>query len=365
MAKILIHVQHLLGSGHAHRMAAIAAAASARGHDTTLASGGRPLELALGRAKLVQLPSLVAADASFKDLRDDQDRPVDAAWRSRRAAATRDLFARLKPDLLVVELYPFGRSMLAFELEALLEDARGIPVLCSVRDVLQRPADAAKAAARITAAARFDAVLVHGDRDFLPLDASWPETATLNAKLHYTGYVGPADGAASKTRDEIVVSIGGGAAGQALLAAALDAASTRAHEGERWRIRVGNAAYVPACDNPHVVCETNRPDFRDLLRHARLSISQAGYNTCVDLLRAHCPALLVPFDAGKEREQTIRADAFAKAGLAQICTPADLVRHIDRVPAPRAHNIACEGAAQTAKLFERWLSPLPLPIGPI
>ncbi|MCA3260674.1 MAG: glycosyl transferase family 28 [Telmatospirillum sp.] len=365
MAKILIHVQHLLGSGHAHRMAAIAAAAAARGHDVTLASGGRPLKLALGEAKLAQLPSLVAADARFKDLRDDQDRPIDAAWRSRRAAATRDLFLRLKPDLLVVELYPFGRSMLTFELEALLDDARGIPVLCSVRDVLQRPAEAAKAAARVAAVSRFDAVLVHGDRDFLPLQASWPETASLGAKLHYTGYVGPAEGAASTARDEVVVSVGGGAAGKELLAATLALAERRANAGEKWRIRVGNATNVPTCANPHIVCEPNQADFADLLRHARLSISQAGYNTCVDLLRARCPAILVPFDAGNEREQTIRAHAFAEAGLAQLCTPATLAAAIDNAQKPRAHNIACEGAAQTAKLFEQWLHPIPLPTGPI
>jgi len=355
MAKILIHVQHLLGSGHAHRMAAIAAAAAARGHAVTLASGGRPLKLALGNAKLEQLPSLVTADASFKDLRDDQDKPIDAAWRSRRAAATRALFARMKPDLLIVELYPFGRSMLAFELEALLEDARGIPVLGSVRDVLQRPADAAKAAARIAAAARFDAVLVHGDRDFLPLEKSWPETARLGAKLHYTGYVGPTEGAPRTAHGEIVVSVGGGAAGQALLAAALPLANARAHAGEKWRIRVGNRATGEGCANPHVVCEPNQPDFVDLLRYARLSISQAGYNTCVDLLRAHCPALLVPFDAGNEREQTIRAAAFAKAGLALVCASPDLARHIDHVPAPSTHNISCEGATRTATLFAQWL----------
>ncbi|MCA3266682.1 MAG: glycosyltransferase, partial [Azospirillum sp.] len=45
MAKILIHVQHLLGTGHTRRMAAIAKALAARGHETTLASGGLPLPL--------------------------------------------------------------------------------------------------------------------------------------------------------------------------------------------------------------------------------------------------------------------------------------------------------------------------------
>jgi len=360
MAKILIHVQHLLGSGHAHRMAALAAALAQAGHDTTLASGGQPLALELGAAKLAQLPGLRAADASFKDLRDDRDRPIDDAWRRGRADATLGLYARLKPDLLVVELYPFGRGMLAFELEALLAQAASIRVLGSVRDVLQRPADGQKAAKRIDAARRYAAILVHGDRAFLPLETSWPETAALADKLVYTGYVAPLARAPATARDEIVVSVGGGAAGSGLLRAALECATGRANADERWRIRVGNAAAIPDCKNPFVVVEANRPDFGELLRHARLSISQAGYNTCVDLLRARCKSILVPFAEANEREQTIRAAAFARHGLAHVLAAGETLEDaingaIGAVRAPARVDIACEGAAVAAKLVRQWL----------
>ena len=356
MAKILIHVQHLLGSGHAHRMAALAAALAQAGHDTTLASGGQPLALELGAAKLEQLPSLRAADARFKDLRDAHDRPIDEAWRRMRATATLELFSRIKPDLLIVELYPFGRSMLAFELEALLAQAVSIPVLGSVRDVLQRPADDQKAAKRIDAARRYAAILVHGDRDFLSLETSWPETAALADRLVYTGYVAPQARASASTRDEIVVSVGGGAAGATLLRMALACAAKRASADERWRIRVGNKAATATCENPFVVVEANRPDFADLLRRARLSISQAGYNTCVDLLRARCKAILVPFAEANEREQTIRAAAFARHGLAHVLGANEtLDAAIGAVREPASLDIACEGASVAAKLVGQWL----------
>ena len=121
MTRVLIHVQHLLGTGHARRMAAVAAACAAYGHETTLASGGPALPLKTGTARLVQLPALRATDASFRTLVDETGAPVDEAWRRRRRAATLALFDEARPDLLIVELYPFGRSMLRDELEPLLD----------------------------------------------------------------------------------------------------------------------------------------------------------------------------------------------------------------------------------------------------
>jgi predicted glycosyltransferase len=67
-----------------------------------------------------------------------------------------------------------------------------------------------------------------------------------------------------------------------------------------------------------------RSDFTGLLAQAQLSISQAGYNTCGDLLRAGCPAVLVPFAAGGEREQTLRAERLADRGLAVAVNEASL-----------------------------------------
>ncbi len=49
---------------------------------------------------------------------------------------------------------------------------------------------------------------------------------------------------------------------------------------------------------------------------AELSVSQAGYNTVCDVLRAGCRSLLVPFSAGGETEQTARPLRLEQLGLA-------------------------------------------------
>lgn len=362
MAKILIHVQHLLGTGHTRRMAAIAKAMAARGHETILASGGMPLRLDLGAARLVQLPACRAADSSFKTLLDQRGNAIDEAWRAARARATRDLADSFAPDLLLIELYPLGRSGLRFELEPLVARAKTIPKLVSIRDVPQRPAES-KVAKRIAALADFEAVLVHGAADFLPATRVFPELESLGERLIHTGYVAvesPPPRDPESGRDEILVSVGGGAAGKALLGAALALAARRAGPHERWRVLAGESGALPQAPSPFVTVEANRPDFPAILTRARASISQAGYNTCVDLLRARVPAVLVPFAEGNEREQTIRAEAFVRAGLARGVTeaalsPETLGAALDAAKPPPALGLSCEGAAQSARIVERWL----------
>src|SRR5882724_6670151 len=80
MTRVLIHVQHLLGTGHLRRAAAIAAALAQRGAVVTLLSGGPPVaNLAVGGARLVQLHPVRAADATFRTLLDADGRAVDDA----------------------------------------------------------------------------------------------------------------------------------------------------------------------------------------------------------------------------------------------------------------------------------------------
>jgi predicted glycosyltransferase len=97
------------------------------------------------------------------------------------------------------------------------------------------------------------------------------------------------------------------------------------------------------------------------MARARLSVSQAGYNTAVDLLGARARAVLVPFADGRENEQSLRAAAFAARGLA-LCldeaelTPDMLAKAIDRAAdAPRpTHDIRLDGAAHSAALLLGW-----------
>ena len=56
----------------------------------------------------------------------------------------------------------------------------------------------------------------------------------------------------------------------------------------------------------------------------KLSISQAGYNTMVDVLSAGCRAVVVPFAEGGETEQSRRAELLEQRERVAVVTEADL-----------------------------------------
>ena len=379
MTGVLFHVQHLLGIGHLRRTAMIARATAARGLPVTVASGGMAIDnLDLGAARLRPLPTMRAADAGFSALLDEHGGEIDDAWRQRRADATLALFNELRPAVLVIETFPFGRRQLAFELLPLVTAARaaGTTVVSSVRDVLtsRKPIRTEQAAA--WAVAHFDHVLVHGDPTLVAFGDSFPAARRIAGKLTYTGYVAAAadysdaDGAAETPgHDEVIVSAGGGAVGAPLLDAACHArALSRRAGNRRWRLLAGanlddNAFAALALGAPEgVVVERARDDFPSLLANGAVSVSQAGYNTVVEILQANARAVLVPFARGNETEQTLRANRLRALDRVTCLdenglTPARLAEAVDGAladPSPAPTEVAMDGAERSAELIARW-----------
>ena len=329
-ATVLIAVTHLLGSGHLVRARHLARALAGAGHEVTLASGGMPLRPGEGEPyAFVQLPPVKVEGTDFRNLLDEEGRPITGDRRAARRDQLVALATRLRPAVVITEHFPFGRRQLAEEFLAVIAAAKAADpetlVLSSIRDVLVAPRADRIDEAHARLASLFDGVLVHGDRAFLPLEASWPVTPELAARLHYTGYLaGPPSLAGPPPGDaaEILVSGGGSGAALPLFEAAI-AAAKRHGGSRRWRILVGRAsdpaelARLQAAAPAHVVVEWARPDFPALLSASAISVSQAGYNTVLDLVAAGRPAIVVPFDAGAETEQAIRAEAMARAGLAR------------------------------------------------
>lgn len=361
---VLIAVTHLLGVGHLARAAALARGFADAGHRVTLVSGGRPAPLVgTGGIDLVQLPPVQCAGTDFRTLLDADGRPVGEAMLAERSAMLVETLGRVRPAVVVTETFPFGRRQLAAEFIALLEAASAQAprpaILASVRDILNPPSRASKAADADAVLARFfDGVLVHGEQDVTPLDASWPVSAGLRPHLHHTGYVADAAGSAAAVRTgEVLVSGGGSAASLPLFAAALGAARLLPHR--RWRLLVGHgvgagpfAALLDAAP-ANAVVERARPDFPALLAGAAVSVSQAGYNTMIDLARAGVAAIVVPFEDGNEAEQRLRAERFAAAGRvthlpAAACTPDALAEAVERAgaePKARVPPLAAAGIA--------------------
>ena len=370
--RVMIWVQHLMGIGHRRRAAAIARAVAARGVDVALASGGAGApDVDSDAVRVVALPVARAADASYRTLVDVNGREVDDAWRAARRDMLLAAFAEHAPHVLVTETWPFGRRLLRFELEPLVERARtaGCRLVSSIRDVLQPPSKPSRArdtADRVLES--YDAVLVHGDPAFVGLDASFPETERIRDLIRYTGYVaqGPGpDVPPGVGEGEIVVSAGGGVVAHRLVDTALEGA--RSDRRLRWRVLVGPNAGAGALAGwrrtapANAIVEPNRADFRSLLSRARVSVSQAGYNTVTDLLATGVPAVLVPFSAQGEREQSIRARVLAKAGVARVIEEdflsaealLEAVRRAVAQAAPARRPVRLDGAGESAETILR------------
>lgn len=369
--RVLIAVTHLLGIGHLVRARHLAGALAQAGYEVVLASGGMPDGRAANGYRFVQLPPVRVVGTDFRNLLDEEAERATPERLGAREAGLAALARELRPDIVITEHFPFGRRQLAGEFLALIEAARAarpqVVVLSSIRDVLVaplRPERLAEAHRRLEDL--FDGVLVHGDRAFLPLEASWPVPPALAERLHYTGYLAaPAPVAeAPVTSGGILVSGGGSAAALPLFRLALAAAELL--PAQDWHLLVGHGVAEPDFvallrqAPANAVVERARPDFPALLRNCALSLSLAGYNTVLDLVQAGPRALVAPFDAGNETEQAIRAAALERAGLARLLRPEAgpgvLVAAIDEALAggrPQRVSVDLDGAAGAVAAVRR------------
>jgi len=363
--KVFFHVQHLLGIGHLRRAATLARAMAADGLEVTLASGGMPV----AGIPVLQLPP-ASSDAAFKQLLDERGQPVDDAWKAKRRDALLSAWHASDADVLMVELFPFGRRQLRFELLPLLEAARARSrrplIVCSARDLIQwRPTREAEMLA--TFEQYFDRLLVHGDPALARFNFGL--VGKIAGRLHYTGYVVDAIKKTDAGVDEVLVSVGGGTVGQPLLQAALDARPLTSLRDHPWRVLAGVNASEAALASLRqragagFIIERARPDFTGRLANCVLSVSQAGYNTVMETLAARARAVMVPFAEGGEAEQTMRTRLLVARGLVEMVeadalSPQSLAAAIERRrarPRPAPGDIDLDGAAASARLLSQWL----------
>ncbi|MBY3379171.1 glycosyltransferase family protein [Rhizobium laguerreae] len=327
--RIFFYVQHLLGIGHIARASRIANALVKDGFDVTVVTGGLPVPGFPGEGtKTVALPAVVASNAGFSGLADAEGRPADEDFLHARRQLLLDAFHAARPDVVIIEAFPFGRRQMRFELLPLLEaieKAEPRPkLLSSVRDILQENRKAGRDAETVTLVKdHFDAVLVHGDPGFVRLEDTFPLTSEIADRLLYTGLVAAPPAPEPAETFDIIASAGGGAVGAALIGAAKEAAALLPAD-LRWLLVAGpnlpEADFAALSEDAaaNMTLVRFRKDFPSLLRGAKVSISQAGYNTVGDLLRTECRAVLIPFVAGGETEQTVRAERLQALGLADI-----------------------------------------------
>ena len=346
--KVLIVVTHLLGAGHLRRAINLSHEFAASGHSVTLVSGGLPVKTFDTQGlSFVQLSPLCSDGTNFTRLLNADGSVADEPTIQARENKLIELIQNLQPDILITELFPFGRRVLQREFLGLLEAAQTLPtvpvILSSVRDILASPSSEKKAQKTEELIVNYyDGVVVHSNSATTPLNASWPVTDLIQKKLFYTGYVAQSvsDYKAEQNTEEVIVSAGGGSVGRHIYETAIEA--SRLLPDRRWRLLIGGSdsqievtRLKALATGSATVIEPNRPDFRELLSGALCSVSMCGYNTAIDLLLTGTPGVLVPFDAGGEQEQTLRARSLSKRSaytllLADDMTPESLCSAVEQ-----------------------------------
>ena len=264
--------------------------------------------------RLVQLPAVSMGDEGNLVAATDLE-----ATLVERAGILRAVAGRVSPDVVVTELFPFGRHKLAGEILGLLAETAESLHVCSLRDILvskRRNQEAFDRRAVALLNEHYDALLIHTDARMLEL-APLPLGDTITTPRYVTGFVGQDLLACSEVTNEILVSAGGGRVGGPLYRAALEA-HRRLYPELGIPMRVVGGPFLSEAELEELSCiaaagsaaaEVVRavPCLAAHIASARFTVSQCGYNTALELLGTSAPALVVPFNRGGENEQMIRA----------------------------------------------------------
>ena len=390
--RVLFYCQHVLGIGHLVRSAEIVKQLSRDSKVLFISGGEKPDGFRFPEhenIEILQLPPLKTSP-DFSNLQVcESSRNLKETKNLRRAKLLQSL-AEFEPDVIVTELFPFGRKKFRFELLPLLEQVRQQSrrplVVSSVRDILVTRKDQDEYEQRVCdlVNAYYDLILVHGDKNFIALEDTFSRVRDLRCPVVYTGYVArykhPREAdvcsfpPAKRNQRLIAVSNGSGQylTGQRLLESILRAAELlQGRISHEFHVFAGplmpEEAYARlkelARESSNVKLSRYTPNLGAILKRAELSVSMAGYNTIMDVLSSGVRALVYPVTSNGDQEQIVRAEKLAKAGVIHVIrteelAAEELARKLEQAlgRSPIALTLNCNGAFNSARILKTLLA---------
>jgi predicted glycosyltransferase len=343
MKRLMFYCQHILGMGHLVRSMEIVRGLTNQ-FQVCFINGGEVIkEFAIpSEVEVINLPA-IKTDSEFQTLQVVDDSLTLAEVQEMRKTQLLEVCDRVQPDVLMIELFPFGRGKFSFELIPLLERMRSLKpsakVVCSLRDIVVTKRDQIKYEEKVCKFMNqyFDLLLVHGDPKFQPLEETFSRACDLQCPVHYTGYVvqpQPETAAAVGDRPLILVSVGGGRFGHELLECVAKTAPLLAEQLPHT-IQMFTGPFMPdhkfaelqamAKDSPNLRVDRFTPSLLAYMQQADLSISMSGYNTTMNVLTTGVRAMILPFTGNDDQEQTIRAAKLEQLGVVDRIRPEDLI----------------------------------------
>ena len=385
MMRIAFYSQHVLGAGHYFRSLEIAS--SLAPHQVHMICGGTSVEADMPpNTKRHFLPELMM-DSEFKTLLSEE--PLEEV-REERKKRLMDIMRDVRPDLFLVELFPFGRKKFGFELLPVLNalgsgELPPCPAVVSLRDILVEKKDQDKFETRVLKHLElFHGILVHADPKLATLEETFSRVRDIQVPISYTGYVTPkprqGQGKAIRARlgldaaDKLILaSAGGGNVGGDFLRAVLEGSIVMA-KNTRHMLLMFTGPFLPdgefeavsnrAQEHGHIRVERFTNAFLEHLDAADLSVSMAGYNTSMNLLSSGTYGLVFPF--AQNREQGMRAARLEKLNVLGVLAQEDLessrlaerMRQGLAMGPPPGHGLNLDGgqgASQAlASIVSRW-----------
>ncbi|MEH2272228.1 MAG: glycosyltransferase [Nostoc sp.] len=351
MKRIMFYCQHILGMGHLVRSREIVRGLT-KDFQICFINGGEIIqgfEIPAG-IELINLPA-IKTDAEFVELQVVDDAFSINEVKEIRKNRLLEIFNQFQPDILIIELFPFGRRRFSFELIPLLELAKSnknsTKVICSLRDIVVTKAHKqAKHEDKVCNFINqyFDMLLVHGDPEFVPLEETFSRVSDLKCEIYYTGYVVQQPQSNPVFTDEdrviitsdkplILVSVGGGRFGHELLDCVVQTVPFLKKRLSH-NIQVFTGPFIPdskfkelqvmARNSKNISIRRHTPYLLNYMKKAELSINMSGYNTTMNVLTTGVRAMILPFTGNQDREQTIRTEKLTDLGIVKLITPYDL-----------------------------------------
>ena len=336
----MFYCQHILGMGHLIRSVEIV-----RGlipdFQICFINGGQiipefefPTEI-----EVINIPA-VKTDSEFNELRPVDDSLTMAEVETVRTKMLLDTCDRFQPDILIIELFPFGRRRFSFELIPLLEKAKamGTKIVSSVRDIVVTKQNQQRHEEKVCRLINkyFDLLLIHGDPNFVKLNLSFSRIDDLNCPVHYTGYVVqpvPKTHQIILDKPTILVSVGGGRFGHDLLECVARTAPIL-RDKIPHHIQVFTGAFSPdevliklqdlTKDSDNITCDRYTTNLLDYMLQADLSIGMGGYNTTMNILSTGVKAMMMAFQGNNDKEQETRLQKLDSLGRVKMIHPQDL-----------------------------------------
>ncbi|MEL6580013.1 MAG: glycosyltransferase [Cyanobacteria bacterium J06621_12] len=376
MQKVMFYCQHILGMGHLIRSVEIVKGLIPD-FQICFINGGQvipefefPTEI-----EVINIPA-VKTDSEFNELRPVNDSLTMAEAETIRTNMLLDTCDRFAPDILIIELFPFGRRRFSFELIPLMEKAKamGTKIVSSVRDIVVTKQNQQRHEEKVCRLINkyFDLLLIHGDPNFVKLDLSFSRINDLNCAVHYTGYVvQPLPDKRTITLDKptILVSVGGGRFGHDLLECVARAAPIL-KEQIPHHIQVFTGAFSPdevlsklqnlTKDLDNITCDRYTSNLLDYMQQADLSIGMGGYNTTMNILSTGISAMMMAFQGNNDKEQKTRLQKLDSLGRVKMIQPEDLqpekfarqiIDYLEQTPSKLTLNL--DGVANTAKYLNQ------------